>query len=74
MSYCRMSEGSDVYVIATWDPKDKGPAWWCCGCQRSNNFVRTREAMLAHLYQHRKDGDRVPEHAIERLLKEIAAE
>jgi hypothetical protein len=67
-----MSEGSDVYVIATWDPKTKQPAWWCCGCHRPNHFVYSQADMLAHLYQHRKDGDNVPEHAIERLLKEIS--
>lgn len=78
MSYCRMGEDSDVYVIATFDPRVQKKAWQCY-CQptsfkgKRRALFYTREEMLEHLYQHRKDGDKVPEHAVERLLEEIGA-
>lgn len=72
MSYCRMSEDSDVYVIATFDPRVQKKAWQCY-CRPTSCLVYSRQEMLEHLYQHRKDGEKVPEYAIERLLEEIDA-
>lgn len=69
MSYCRANGvDSDVYVIGT------GSRWWCCGCDFEDNFFETREEMVEHLRQHRKEGDKVPERTFERFAKEIAAE
>ena len=75
MSYCRNNgKDSDVYIVATCSPDDSCiPGWWCCGCKNIEDFFLTREKMIEHLLQHRKDGDKVPESALERLRREIAA-
>jgi hypothetical protein len=63
MSYCRMADDSDVYVY----PDSRG-GFTCCVT------VATRAEMLAHLEEHRANGDLVPERAIERLRAEMEAE
>lgn len=72
MSYCRFSEESDVYVIATSDGKK--PLWECVGCsltkENYGKTVHTRTAMLCHLSHHKGIGDKVPQRAIDRLKKE----
>jgi hypothetical protein len=74
MSYCRNNgTDSDVYVIATANAKTQKPGWWCCGCDFENNFFETRPEMVEHLLQHRREGDKVPDRALERLRREIAA-
>jgi hypothetical protein len=72
MSYCRMGPQSDVYVVATGHPDTNEPVWWCSG-ERHDYLAYTRQEMLEHLYQHRADGDKVPDHVIERLKSEISA-
>lgn len=70
MSYCRASKDSDVYVIRT---SGEGGPYWLCHCQQPAYAVDRREDMLEHLREHRANGDKVPDHAIERLKTEIAA-
>ena len=68
MSYCRFAwDGSDVYVI----PVQGGIE--CCACKLNDkNFqVVTPEEMIAHLALHRRAGQFVPFHAIDRLWDEI---
>ena len=75
MSYCRANGiESDVYVVGTESPETGRPGWWCCGCDFEDNFFETREGMVEHLHQHRKEGDKVPERTFERFAREIAAE
>ena len=62
MSYCRWGADSSVYVY-----EHVNGGWECCDCCR----VPTREAMLEHLLQHQRDGDMVPEYAIDSLREEI---
>jgi len=65
MSYCRISDGSDVYVIGS------NVGLECIGC----NFVcDTPAEMLAHLFEHRRSGDCVPQSAITRLCREVLSE
>lgn len=66
MSYCRWGEDSDVYVIG------EGDCLCCCACGIGISVrFKTRTQMIEHLEQHRKDGDKVPQYAIERLFDEI---
>lgn len=78
MSYCRFGEGSDVYVYTD------GAHIYCCGCRLGEvrdaegdgvdaSFVTPAE-MLAHLERHRAVGDMVPQHAMDRLVREAAGE
>jgi hypothetical protein len=71
MSYCRVGEDSDVYVIAIHDRVTRKAAWECFCQERSAQFD-THQKILEHLLCHRQKGDRVPEHALERLRREIA--
>ncbi len=72
MAYCRMSEDSDVYVIATMEGKNK--VWECVGCtltkEHYGKTAHTRTQMLTHLTHHRGVGDKVPTHAVARLQRE----
>lgn len=82
MSYCQIGEDSDVYVLKVFKNIEGDDAWSCCGCILSPETTvwdkgytfETRQEMLDHLLKHRAEGHRVPEHALERLHKEIAAE
>lgn len=67
MSYCRMSDDSDVYIIGYGDGVE------CCGCTMDpkRSFYGSNSEMIAHLREHKRTGDKVPKHAIERLLREI---
>jgi hypothetical protein len=64
MSYCRVGEGSDVYVI-----KHVG-GYWACYCERDDNRQFSPDGMIDHLLLHRMRGDRVPQRALERLASE----
>ncbi len=66
MAYCRMGEDSDVYMY------NSGVGWICC-CGVDDVVLETREEALQHLLQHRDKGDRVPQSAVDRLIKEIAS-
>ena len=73
MSYCRFNGiDSDVYVYASYV---KGrECWICCGCnfaEKPNETVfRTHQAMITHLKKHVFAGDKVPQHAFDRLERE----
>ena len=67
MSYCRFCEG-DVYLFA-----DVAGGWSCCGCRLPlPHHFDTRQETLDHLLYHRSEGHKVPQHAIDRLNREIA--
>ena len=69
MSYCRMSEGSDLYIY-----EDVTDGLMCCGCpliQPWGSFrCGTPAEMLEHIKEHQAKGDSVPQHAIDRLTEE----
>ena len=64
MSYARFAGESDVYIFL-----DVGGYLNCCGCLLSDGSAhyRSTDAMIAHLHEHRKQGQRVPESAFEDL-------
>ena len=66
MSYCRFADG-DAYVYRS------GPgSIVCCGCSLGDDFVaKNPSEMLKHLREHIKAGDKIPQDAIDRLLREI---
>ena len=80
MSYCRWGEGSDLYV---WF----GGKYYCQACpllpqvtggaeddeQEADDYTTSFPTeLLHHLREHRAKGHTVPQHAIDRLEKEIA--
>ena len=71
MAYARYSRDSDVYVY-----EDVGGGFTChCAPKGEPAFNCARpEEMVAHLREHRRRGDRVPEEAIAELLAEAEAE
>ena len=70
MSYCRRGGDSDVYLI-----KDAGGKWICyCGeGEEWGVYFGSEEEVLEHLRGHISRGDKVPDHAISRLEREIAS-
>lgn len=66
MSYCRKSKDSDVYVYFS-------DQYVCGECELQFADVRleTPIQMLEHLVRHRKQGDLVPDAAIERLQQDV---
>jgi hypothetical protein len=71
MPYCRNNGvDSDVYVVKLVDT-----SFECCGCSLSEGkwgtTVLTREGTIIHLTAHRRAGDKVPKHAMDRLKREI---
>lgn len=73
MSYCRWGSG-DVYMF------EAENCIVCCACNmdgkpgkifNSSITFANRQLALAHLYKHRKNGDCVPEYAVNRLKEEI---
>jgi hypothetical protein len=69
MSYCRAGVDSSVYVIAH---VDGGMACYC-GRDEADRLL-TKPEMLGHLLAHRASGDKVPQRALDRLVKEINEE
>jgi len=72
VSICRWGFGSDVYVYEAEDTEGK-PLLVCHSCHLVSHAsfeVRETHEMIAHLEQHRADGDLVPEAAFERLRGE----
>lgn len=68
MSYCRFAwGGSEVYVYES----DNGLV--CCGCRLAEPWFVTDEPeeMIAHLAEHRRAGQFVPEKAILALWEDI---
>ena len=69
MSYCRNNgTDSDVYVIGSFGTLE------CCGCYLYKNSARfnTYSALLKHLDEHKRRGDKVPDYAIKNLKKDQA--
>ena len=69
MSYCRPGDDSDVYVIASRIPRINRSILQCY-CTPARSFL-SRSRVIAHLIQHLKDGEMVPDRAFLRLLREI---
>ncbi len=87
MSYCRKNgDDSDIYLVATgeWIGTTHRAFWSCIGCDLAAptffgycevrfTEMDTLQEVLAHLNAHREEGHKVPERALERVRKEIAA-
>ncbi len=73
MAYCRFAHDSDAYIF-----EDTRGGLTCCGCRlggRTTDFnCALRTEMLAHMDEHRKEGHRIPDDAIEELRADLAAE
>ena len=67
MSYCRMGADSDVYVIHSVF------GGMVCYCDDEVGPM-TKPEMVEHLLEHRAEGWQVPQRALDRLYREIAAE
>ena len=67
MSYCRVGDDSDVYVI------HHVYGGMACYCGEQDSLI-TKPEMVEHLLAHRADGLRVPQRALDRLYREIAGE
>ena len=76
MSYCRMGDDSNVYVI-----RNMLGTLECLACRISGEpkedglrygyfAVDLEDEMIEHLLEHRRQGWKVPERAIERLRRE----
>lgn len=63
MSYCRMHDKSDVYIIGN----ASSVGWTCFGC----GGFRSRRDLLKHMIAHLRKGDKVPAYATTRLINEI---
>lgn len=84
MSYVRRGQdGSDVYVYPSEYDDAEGrlvEQWVCLHLDEEGEhgpgtlYAKTRREILDHLLEHRRAGDIVPEYALERLRKEMAAE
>jgi hypothetical protein len=69
MSYCRFNgEDSEVYVIAHVD------GTITCYCGQETGWKGNRQQAIDHLLEHRQNGYKVPDRAIDRLNREIAEE
>lgn len=68
MSYCRLGDDSDVYVLAATDDR-----FWCVACpMRQDTWTcRTRGKLIEHLRAHRRAGHRVPDRVFGRLRREM---
>lgn len=69
MSYCRISDESDIYMYPT------AVGIVCCSCRLSEGYESvqfgTAWVALEHLLEHKRVGHRVSLYAIKRLKKEI---
>lgn len=64
MSYCRIGEDSDVYVIR------HVSGMLVCYCLLPDNEFDTEEGMISHLIDHKMLGHKVPDRALARLNAE----
>lgn len=69
MSYARIGFDSDVYVI-----HHVGGGMACYCGEVNGDTLMSKPDMIEHLLQHRADGWRVPQRALDRLYREIAEE
>lgn len=65
MSYCRFGADSDIYLIAHVN------GGWVCYCDKMVS-LDSPEDVEAHLLNHRRRGDKVPEYALARIRSEMA--
>ena len=64
MSFARFGPDSDVYVYQCKE------GFECCGCWLSQDWIHpTASAIIDHLGKHKKAGHRVPQDAINELVK-----
>lgn len=73
MSYCRFGDDSDVYVFGTYG-HNKEEVFECCGCLMMGDMkpfhCKTKNEMVKHLFEHMRNGHKVPTYAIDHLKKE----
>jgi len=70
VSYCRVGDDSDVYLIRALAGKVECIA---CRLEGPRGFVaKSERAMLAHLRKHLQAGQKVPQRAFDRLNLEAA--
>ena len=74
MSYCRFGDTSDVYVYFSVEG-----VYVCCACHLaeepfSNFGCATPDEMIVHLDEHERVGHQVPQHAIDRLMRDVDEE
>lgn len=63
MSYCRFTENSDLYIYP-----DGFGGLVCCACTLKGSFrTKSRDKMIAHIRQHKKNGDKVPHGLITKI-------
>ena len=67
MSYCRMHDKSDVYIIGNTAPVY---GWTCFACKlpgpSTRMNIRSRRDLLRHMIAHLRRGDKVPAYATNR--------
>ena len=69
MAYTRFTRDSDVYLYGV----GRKEGFRCQACSLAGDvMLPTRSAALEHLAEHRRRGDRVPDHAIEEIQVELA--
>lgn len=71
MAYARRDENSDVYVYGA------DGLWECCPCNTAYYHQDTRlfsvlSDLLFHLENHTLAGDKVPDHTLEHIKRELA--
>lgn len=69
MSYARMGNDSDVYVLAI------SEGLTCMACRLLGDDLASyngdEKQMLRHLTQHRKNGHKVPQRTFDRIMREM---
>jgi hypothetical protein len=69
VSYCKCGKESDIYLISTLD------GYQCMKCDGTPIWhVKSRKQALDKLFMMRKEGLKIPQHAIDRLTQEIKEE
>ena len=73
MSYCRYgTDGSDLYIYE--DTNNRKLC--CCGCcftVAGDFYSGSPAVMLRHVRRHLRQGEHVPQHAIDQLAREAAS-
>lgn len=71
MSYARMGNDSNVYVIGTQiDGVDVLECVWCT-LQEEPYFSESIKKFIEHLMEHLKKGEKVPKYVFDRLFTEL---
>lgn len=73
MSYCRLSDDSDIYVYAHCHGY-----YECCGCIRMDEWESyhavNADRMFSHMLRHVRAGDKVPRYALLAMASEVDRE